>query len=76
MYDLVASVAIEALLSISNGNLDSIGIIELSESIWYRSTTLLLVSPTVECTSTLPNLGHRNSTVVVVNLSIELKIYS
>ena len=64
------------MLSISNGNLDSIWIIELPVSVWYRSTTLLLVSPTVECTSALPNLRYGNSTVVVVGLSIELKVYS
>ena len=56
-YDLVTSVAIETLLSISNGNLDSIGIIELPKPVWYCSTALPLICFTVECTSTLSNVN-------------------
>ena len=74
-YELAASVAIEALSSSINGNLDSIGIIELPKSVRYCSTTLLLVSPTVECTSTLSNVSQREDTVVEVDLSIQLKVY-
>ena len=57
------------------GTWDSIGIIELPESVWYCSTTLLLVSPTVECTSTLSNVSQREDTVIEVDLPIQLKVY-
>ena len=58
-----------------NGNLGSIGIVELSKPIWYRSTTLILVSLTVECTSALSNVSQREGTVVEADLSIKLKVY-
>ena len=74
-YDLIASVAIEALLSITNGNLDSTGVVVLPKPIWYCSTTLFLVSPTVECTSTLSNVSQREDTVIEVDLPIQLKVY-
>ena len=74
-YELAASVAIEALSSSINGNLDSTGVIELPKSVWQCSTTLLLVSPTVERTSALSNISQREDTVVEVGLSIKLKVY-
>ena len=73
-YELAASVAIEALSSSINRDLYSTGIIELPKSVWYHSTTLLLVSPTVECTSTLSNVSQREGTVITVNLSIDFKV--
>ena len=73
-YELAASVAIEAMLSITNGNLDSIGVVELPKSVWLCSTTFLHISPTVECTSALSNVSQREGTVVEVDLSIDFKI--
>ena len=74
-YELVASVAIEVLLSTFNGNLDSTGVVEPPKPVWQCSATLLLVSSTVECTSALSNISQREGTVIEVDLSIQLKVY-
>ena len=73
MYDLVASIAIEPLLATINGNLGSIGVVKFPKPIWQCSTTLLLIRPTVECTSTLSNVSQREATIIDIDLSIEFK---
>ena len=62
------------MLSISNGNLDSIGVVELPKPVCYCSTALLLVSPTVECTNALSNVSQREGTVIEVDLPIDFEI--
>ena len=56
-YDLVTPVAIEALPSISNGNLDSIGVVELPKPVWHCSTALFLICFAQKCIITLPNFS-------------------
>ena len=64
------------LVKVYMPNTLSIRIVEFSKSVWYSFAAILFVSLAVECTLSFSNVSYTNSTVVVVNSSIELKVNS
>ena len=67
---LITSVAVEPILSFPYGNFSAIWIIELSKSIWYSTTAILLVSLAEKSTVIFSDREDVDYTVVSIYFSI------
>ena len=74
--ELIPPITIEILPSATDGNSNSIRVEELSETVWPRTTTLLLVGFTEESVVSFTNGMNVDGTVILISLSLQLKIHT
>ena len=73
---LVSSVAVEALISISDGNSNSIRIVKLAKPVWHRSTAADEVGLTDEGISNFTNIIKSNYTVISQGLTPQYEMHT